>query len=93
MSPTHFLASAAVVLALAFTAPAEAANFKLNAAAAASHHVVTVGGKGFNGGGFVALMTTKQCLDAGGRIANNPSCYGGKQCRGIMNEDCIEAAK
>lgn len=92
MSPTHLLTSAAVVLALAFAAPAEAGNFKLNQSAS-SHQIVPIGGKTFNGGGFVALMTSKQCLDAGGRIANNPSCYGGKQCRGIMNEDCIEAAK
>jgi len=91
MSPTHFLTGAAVVLALAFVGPADAANFKLNRTTTL-HHVQTGGGNVFTGG-VVALMTSKECLDAGGRIANNPSCYGGKQCRGVMNEDCIEAAK
>jgi hypothetical protein len=91
MSPTHALVSAGLILALAFAGPADAATFKTTHNSVP--HKILSGGGLVPTGGFSALMTSKQCLDAGGRIASNPSCYGGKQCRGIMNEDCIEAAK
>lgn len=80
MTISKVLACSALALALAFAGPSMAKSTHNNSISVHSSGVM--GGLG---------LSAQECKDAGGRVVANASCYGGKQCRGIENQECISA--